>query len=91
MTLLSQNPDDTTSIYPVTLNERIFLCYLILTQVPDIALDDIAETVTETIQFYKKRAEYLSRKQPSLNVSPATLSIEKTRVRPSFYLPDDDE
>lgn len=86
----SPNFDNTNSKYPVTLNERILLCYVILTQLPDIALDDITETVAETIQFYKKRDEYLSRKQASLNSSPVKLSIEQTRVRPSFHLPDDE-
>ena len=84
-------PEGTNSTYPVTLKERVFICYLILTQLPDEAIDELTDDISETLEYYKARREYLGRKQPKLKSSQVTATIGETRIRPKFYLPFDEE
>lgn len=68
----------------------MFICYLILTQLPDEAIDELTGDIFETLEYYKARREYLGRKQPKLKAPQVTATVGETRIRPKFYLPFDE-
>lgn len=68
----------------------MFICYLILTQLPDEAVDEAADDIFEILEYYKARREYLNRRRPKLKNPQVTATIGETRIRPKFYLPLDE-
>ena len=77
--------------YPLTWRERRFICWLVCTQLPDPALDDLTDTILESINFHRKRYEYKKRQTPKLKSPQVTIELGETRTRPPFYLPYDED
>lgn len=75
--------------YPLTRRERGFICWLVCTQLPDPALEDLATNILESIEFYRKRFEYRQRQRPKLQPREVTVELGETTIRPRIYLPTD--
>ena len=77
--------------FPLTRRERGFICWLICTQLPDPALQDLKNNILESIDFYIKRDEFRQRHKPKLSPPSVTVEIGKAKTRPPFFLPYDDD
>ena len=77
--------------YPLTWRERRFICWLVCTQLPDPALDDLTNSILESIDFYKKRYEYRQRQTPKLQPRQVTVELGETTIRSRIYLPTDSD
>ena len=88
---LWDRPNDETDVIvlPLTWRERVFICWLVCTQVPDGALDKLTDSIVGTIDFYRERYEYRQRQRPKLPPRTVTVELGKTTVRPRLYLPTD--
>ena len=75
--------------YPLTWRERGFICWLVCTQLPDAALEDLTNGIMESIEFYRKRFEFRQRQKPKFQPPQITVALGESRVRPPIYLPID--
>ena len=93
MTQWDQFSNETNVVveYPLTWRERGFICWLVCTQLPDAALEDLTNSILESIEFYRKRYEYRQRQTPKLKPPQVTFELGETRTRPPFYLPYDED
>ena len=92
MTRWDQFSNETNVVeYPLTRRERGFICWLVCTQLPDPALEDLTKSILESIDFYVKRYEYRQRQRPKLSPPSVTIEIGKAKTRTPFFLPYDDD
>ncbi len=77
--------------YPLTWRERSFICWLVCMKLPDPALDDLTNSILESIDFYRKRYEYRQSQRPKLTPPAVNIEIGEAKIRPPFFLPYDDD